>query len=94
MGYTCASCGAPLPEPPWYRRDTCPKCDADLRACVNCDFFAPGHYNECREEQAERVAEKDRATTCDYFRPSEETQVAAKDNKSEALAELNKLFKK
>ena len=41
------------------RADTCPVCDADLHCCLNCRFYDPGAYNECRETQAERVLDKD-----------------------------------
>ncbi|PLX41605.1 MAG: hypothetical protein C0608_05120 [Deltaproteobacteria bacterium] len=94
MAYSCANCGASLPEPPWFRRDTCTKCSSDLRSCVNCDFYAPGSYNECREEQAERVTDKEHATTCDYFRPAKSSRNSIEDKKSAALAELDRLFKK
>lgn len=91
----CARCGATLPAPPWFRRDTCPNCDADLRACVQCDFYAPGHYNDCREPQAERVTDKERANTCDYFRPgSGANQGAGADPCAKVKGELEKLFKK
>jgi len=49
------------------RRDTCPFCESDLHVCLNCRFYDPGSYNDCRESQAERVVEKDRSNFCDYF---------------------------
>jgi len=49
------------------RTDTCPVCDADLHCCLNCRHYAPGAYNECRESQAERVLDKERANFCDFF---------------------------
>jgi len=49
------------------RRDVCIFCGADLRCCLNCTFYAPGAYNDCREPQAERVIEKNRSNFCDYF---------------------------
>ena len=49
------------------RRDLCPFCGADLHVCLNCRFYEPGAYNECREPQAERVLDKERSTFCDFF---------------------------
>jgi hypothetical protein len=89
----CVRCGAALPDPPWFRRDLCPRCDGDLRACIQCGFYAPGHYNECREPQAERVTDKERANTCDYFRPASGSETV-EDPAAKAKAELDKLFKK
>ncbi len=90
----CASCGATLPPPPWNRRDTCPGCGSDLHACVRCSFFAPGHYNNCREPQADRVLDPDKANFCDYFRPAQPGDAAGKDPRAEAKARLDALFRK
>jgi len=49
------------------RNDVCPQCGADLRCCLNCRHFEPGAYNQCREPQAERVLDKERANFCDCF---------------------------
>ena len=49
------------------RKDTCPKCNGDLRCCRQCFFFEARAYNECKEIMAERVVDKDRANFCDYF---------------------------
>ncbi|GAB4265221.1 MAG: hypothetical protein Kow0092_17400 [Deferrisomatales bacterium] len=90
---TCVRCGAQLPPGPYRRRDTCPGCGAELHACVQCAFYAPGHYNDCREPQAERVLDKERANFCDFFRaatgrPPEESAREA------ARARLDELFSK
>lgn len=45
----------------------CPFCGHDLRACLNCVFYEPGAFHDCRESQAERVLEKSRSNFCDYF---------------------------
>ncbi|MDQ5987643.1 MAG: hypothetical protein CSYNP_03388 [Syntrophus sp. SKADARSKE-3] len=49
------------------RREMCPSCGADIHVCLNCRFHDPAAYNACREPQAERVLDKDRANFCDYF---------------------------
>lgn len=91
---TCARCGAPLPAPPYHRRDTCPRCDADLHACVQCIFYAPGSYNECREPQAEQETDKERANACDYYRPADGASRAGAIAKTTAKSALENLFKK
>jgi hypothetical protein len=35
---------------------------------VHCSFYSPGHHNDCREPQAERVVDKRAANFCDFFR--------------------------
>ena len=62
------------------RTDTCSKCDSDLHACKNCQFYDRQYHNECRETQAEWVNDKERANFCDYFAPS--TRAAGKTAKS------------
>jgi hypothetical protein len=64
----CRACTKALEiKPPVGRRDVCPFCGADLHCCLNCTFYTPEIYNECRESQAERVMEKDRGNFCDFF---------------------------
>ena len=50
-------------------RDDCDRCHGDLHVCLNCAHHDASAYNECRESNAERVLDKDRANRCDYFRP-------------------------
>lgn len=67
---TCHACGAKNETGERVgRRDTCLQCGADLHVCLNCEFYDPKAYNECREPQADRVLEKDRSNFCDYFSP-------------------------
>jgi len=76
------------------RRDACPRCDADLHACVQCGFYAPGQYNDCREPQAERVLDPERANYCDYFSPTTGASVGSRPGTDDARAKLDALFKK
>lgn len=72
-------------------REECPFCGADLHVCKNCRFFDPQVYNECRENSAEVVREKERANFCDYFEFSSKNQTQkAGDLRNAAEA----LFKK
>ena len=77
------------------RTETCPFCNADLHCCLNCRFYDPAAYNQCREPQAERVVEKDRSNFCDYFffRDASATE-AKKGPVQEKKNPLNNLFKK
>lgn len=49
------------------RQESCPYCRCDLHVCKNCRFYSPGAYNDCREPQAERVLDKEKANFCDFF---------------------------
>ena len=51
-----------------HRSTTCPSCDADLRCCLNCQFFSRGSHWDCRETIDEQVRTKDRANFCGFFR--------------------------
>ncbi|MBF0426263.1 MAG: hypothetical protein HQL66_10660 [Magnetococcales bacterium] len=64
---TCWGCGSGLALIHLGYREVCPQCGRDTRVCRNCGHHDPGCYNECRETQAERVMEKDRATFCEFF---------------------------
>jgi len=74
-------------------RDECPQCERPLHVCRNCGFYEPGLNNDCRETQAERVVEKDRANFCEYFAPSG-TAHAQLSSAVAARANLEALFKK
>ncbi len=76
------------------RQEACYKCHADLRCCKMCVHFDTTVYNECRETQAERIVEKDKANFCSYF--------VVKDNinspdpltvKDQILSKAKSLFK-
>jgi hypothetical protein len=83
-------------------RDYCPSCDRALHVCLNCDFYALGYSNECRETQAARVVDKDRFNFCDYFRPAESRPAAQTGGKGagaaaprgSSRAQLDALFRK
>lgn len=76
------------------RRETCPKCDADLHACRNCRFFDPGKHNQCAETQAEWVRDKEAANYCDYFSPNPNLSAVRPSSTSEdAKKKFDSLFK-
>jgi hypothetical protein len=74
------------------RRDTCPSCGVDLHSCRQCRFYDTRAYNECREPQAERVLDKERANFCDWFATSD--AAAAVPSGLGARAELDRLFRR
>ena len=92
---TCAGCGADLGRPERVgRRDTCPACGVDLRACRHCRFYDVGAADACREPQAERVADKTRANFCDYFAVAERAAAVAPGEATPTTARdaLERLF--
>lgn len=49
------------------RRDACLGCGTDLRCCRQCRFYDPSAPDQCREPQAERQVDKERANFCEWF---------------------------
>ena len=72
MGYRevarCARCGA-FVDAQIFSRTTCPKCQQDLRACVQCTHFDPSARFECVQPLSARVSPKDAANECAHFEP-------------------------
>jgi hypothetical protein len=76
-------------------RDSCPGCDRPVHACRNCAFYDTAYNNQCRETQAERVVDKERANFCEYFAPGNRRATAPGASAKAALAsKLEELFKK
>lgn len=83
-------------------RDECEGCGRALHVCRNCDFYDPSYNNACRENQAERVVDKERFNFCEYFAPASGNASiedrkgagAGVQSKSAAQAKLEALFKK
>jgi hypothetical protein len=102
---TCAACGADVGRPERVgRRDVCPRCRAELRACRQCRFHDPRLADGCREPQAERVEDKTRANFCDYFAvpdeagrrgsPSGTSVEGARGDAAAARDALDRLFRR
>lgn len=74
MQFTCWKCGEVIEVTAAASRvgarETCPKCDADLHCCRNCQLYDPAKHNQCAETQAEWVRDKEAANYCDYFSPN------------------------
>lgn len=75
-------------------RDRCPACDRPVHACLNCDFYDPAYNNQCRETQADRVVDKDRANFCEYFAQRRSGVAKTAARAGDARANLDALFKK
>jgi len=75
-------------------RDECPQCDRPLHVCLNCGFYDPAYNNQCRETQAERVVDKNRANFCEYFRPRTAAGAKPVSPGANPRATLDTLFKK
>ena len=75
------------------RGDSCPRCDADLRCCMNCRHYSPNAHNQCNETQSEWVREKDRSNYCDYFEPRRGSDGQAANRGQDARAKFEDLFK-
>ena len=89
----CHACGAAIALEKIGARDICERCSAYLHACRQCDFYEPGAHNDCRESNAEIVADKEAGNFCDYFRVG----AARKPDKAtggDARDQLERLFRK
>jgi len=91
----CVFCGAEVEiiDRKVGRMDECPSCKRDLHACLQCRFYDRSYHNQCRENQAAQVADKEKSNFCEFFefgRDSEGENRAAGD----ARRKLEDLFKK
>lgn len=75
-------------------REECPSCRSDVHVCKNCQFYDPKAYNECREPQAERVSDRERANRCDYFSAGAKDGVSGASKADQLRAAAEALFKK
>lgn len=92
----CYRCGKEVKiERTVGRTEACPHCDVDLHCCFNCKFYDKTANKECREPQAELVADKEKGNFCDYFVFKDSTGVRVKsDSSTNAKGKLDQLFKK
>jgi hypothetical protein len=77
------------------RGETCMKCRADLRVCLNCAHHDPRIAQQCRERRAEPVPEKAAGNFCEYFDFIRREWLPKKVNdprEAAARAQLKKLF--
>lgn len=91
---TCYNCKKIIPILGAFqvtRTEECPYCGRHLHSCKMCTFYDQKVYNECRESNADRIVDKEKANFCDYFNLSDglHTELAAE----ELINSANKLFK-
>lgn len=91
----CWKCGTTLHNLllPFSRYEECSTCNADLHACISCKNYAPGNSDDCNEDRAEFVLDKEKANFCDFFRVNPKAY-SKKDNAAAnaAKADLAALF--
>ena len=91
----CYRCGTSLAalSLPLSRRDECPSCSASLHVCRMCSYFDPAVSDQCREDDAEHVRDKETANFCDWFSPAVGVfDAAGKQAADSASAQLDALF--
>jgi len=85
----CWSCSEELEQADFTRAAVCPSCGRDTRVCKACVFYDPKYNNECRENQADRIVEKEKSNFCDYFKAAKREKILDdKNRKLEAAAQL------
>ena len=75
-------------------RELCPQCGSALHVCLNCELYDTTFNNQCREPQAERVIDKERANFCEYFVPRSMNEPGLATATTDTRAKLEGLFKK
>jgi hypothetical protein len=88
----CVFCQKEITEKKIHFRDDCPSCGRDMHICLNCEFYAPNAYRQCRESIHELVRDKERANYCHFFRQSTDGSGQA-DAENDAMNKLDDLFK-
>ncbi|MGH7681171.1 MAG: hypothetical protein ACRENN_04205 [Candidatus Eiseniibacteriota bacterium] len=91
----CYFCHGSLePKTRIVRDSTCPHCQRDLHACVQCRHYDPHAHNKCREPNAEWVSERERRNFCDYFTLNSAAATGVKTDRVQAArSKLDSLFK-
>lgn len=79
------------------RSETCERCGADLKVCLNCVSYDPRAAYQCRDRRAEAVEEKTAANYCEYFEMKRSEFVTTEDaysktRESQARENFKKLF--
>jgi len=89
----CASCGAKAPRH-ILLDTTCPKCNSDLHACRQCNYFDPGAHFECGKSIPKRIVNKNARNACELYAPrtvvERETSSGAPKDAKQAFANLFK----
>ncbi len=73
-------------------RESCLGCRQDLHVCKNCRFYDFTLNNQCAENQAEKVTDKERSNRCEFFRFKTNSNLESKQS-TDSLKKLDDLFK-
>lgn len=92
----CGKCGTKLVSSLMIpgRRDTCPSCGAELRACIHCRHYDEAVAKECKEPFAEVPMDKESANFCDLFQLGDGAERGAGPTREALLSAAEALFKK
>lgn len=63
----CHNCATTLPSDIEFTGN-CPKCNAPLHCCKQCSYFEPSTRFQCTKPIPARIAVKDTANDCTFFR--------------------------
>jgi hypothetical protein len=77
------------------RSETCQRCGADLRVCLNCSSYDVRAAHQCRDRRTEPEMEKAVGNFCEYFEFARRNWAAKKEDSSRedaARQQLKKLF--
>ena len=77
------------------RGDSCHRCNADLRVCLNCISYDARAAHQCRDRRADPVLEKAAGNFCEYFELARQTfiaKTAGNPRENAARDQLKKLF--
>lgn len=91
----CFRCGASLAHLslPLSRQDSCRECGAHLHVCRMCRNFDRSAVDQCAEDDAERVREKEQLNFCDWYVAGEGAfDASASAEQDAAEAALDALF--
>jgi len=90
----CHSCGWEWTLPGFPGRgDTCHRCNADLRVCLNCLSYDPKVAYQCRDRRADPVMEKGAGNFCEYFDFAKRAFVPKQEKNSRETAAREQLKK-
>jgi hypothetical protein len=89
----CAFCGKMihLLDGRVGRLEDCPSCGKYLHCCMQCGFYDRSYHNQCRENQAPLVSDKENANFCEFFNFGRDV-AKEKQDIDDAMKKLEGLF--
>ena len=92
----CGKCGRPVEviANQVGRRDVCPHCGAELRACIHCRHYDETVARQCKEPFAEVPGDKEGANFCELYQIGDGAERASGPAKDALLSAAEALFKK